>query len=152
LIRTGDDYIALFPEPIEEVDQYIVNLGRVRGMDDVARVLSTSDILVQPGRSDQFNDYRFPSKLPEFFAAGRPVLLPNTNVGSIIQDGKDAVVLKRGDAIEIADQIVRLRCDPDLSKHLATNARRFAHTNFSWPPITEKVLSFYNQILATTTN
>jgi len=152
LIRTGDDYIPLFPEPIEEVDQYIVNLGRLRGVVDVARVLSAADILVQPGRSDEFNDYRFPSKLPEFFAAGRPVLLPNTNVGSIIQDGEDAVVLKRGDAIEIADQIVRLRCNPDLSIHLASNARRFAHTNFRWPLIAEKVFSFYNQILATTTN
>ena len=29
---------------------------------------------------NEFNAYRFPSKLPEFFAMERPVILPATNV------------------------------------------------------------------------
>lgn len=152
LLRTGDDYITVFPEPIEEVHQYIVNLGKLRSVEEVARVLSAADILVQPGRSDVFNDYRFPSKLPEFFATGRPVLLPNTNLGRFVKDDIDCVLLKRGDAVEIADKIVSLHRDPDTRLRLAVASRQFAVTHFSWPRISEKVLSFYTRILTTSNN
>ena len=55
-------------------------------------VLALGDILVQPGRSDRFNHYRFPSKLPEFFASGKPVVLPRANVGCFLQDGVQALL------------------------------------------------------------
>ena len=35
------------------------------------RLLALADVLVQPGRAGAFNDYRLPSKLPEFLAAKR---------------------------------------------------------------------------------
>jgi hypothetical protein len=43
-------------------------------------LLALADLLVQPGKPDAFNDYRFPSKLPEFLSVGRPVILPDTNI------------------------------------------------------------------------
>src|SRR5262249_3527468 len=64
----------------------------------VYSVLALADILVQPGRSDRFNVYRFPSKLPEFFASGKPVVLPRANVGCFLQDGVQALLLDSGDA------------------------------------------------------
>ena len=62
-------------------------------------------MLVQPGRPDAFNDYRFPSKLPEFLASGRPVMLPRTNIGLHLEDGVEALLLGHGDADEIADKV-----------------------------------------------
>lgn len=149
LIRTGDDYVPVFPEPIAEVNRHVVTLGRLRDEVEVARVLSAADILVQPGRRDLFNEYRFPSKLPEFFATGRPVIMPNANLGRFVRDGEDCLLLKRGDAVEIADHITRLRSDPELCLRLSAASRRFALAHFCWPQISEKILLFYAQILAT---
>ena len=49
-----------------------------------------ADVLIQPGRADDFNDFRIPSKLPEFFAMGLPVVLPPTNVGRHDETGRSA--------------------------------------------------------------
>jgi glycosyltransferase involved in cell wall biosynthesis len=151
LIRTGNDFVSLFPEAISEIQKHVINLGRLRDDADVARVLSASDILVQPGRSDDFNDYRFPSKLPEFFATGRPVILPDTNLGRFVMDGQECLLLKRGDAVEIADQITRLRKDQQLRSHLSDSSRQFALKNFRWHEIALRILSFYKQIISTET-
>ena len=51
------------------------------------QLLVAADILVQPdGSPGPFNDYRFPSKLPDFFASGRPVVLPKTNIGLYLSE------------------------------------------------------------------
>ena len=69
------------------------------------KVLAVADAFVQPGRSDAFNDYRFPSKLPDFLACGRPVILPATNIGRYLRDDVDALLLERGDADEIVEAV-----------------------------------------------
>ena len=59
-------------------------------------LLKSADLFVQPGRPGPFNDYRLPSKLPEFMAVGRPIVLPFANVGTRLRDGVDAMLLREG--------------------------------------------------------
>jgi glycosyltransferase involved in cell wall biosynthesis len=147
LLRTGDDHISAFANDIPEVQGHILHLGRVPEIEDVARVLSAANFLVQPGRSDLFNDYRFPSKLPEFFAIGRPVLLPSSNLGCFVRDGEDAIILKRGDGLEIANEILKLHINPQLCEKLAASSHAFAIKHFRWSRIAEKIISFYEDVL-----
>ena len=56
-----------------------------------------ADILVQPGGPDPFNDLRFPSKLPEFFAMAKPIILPRTNIGLVTRHLTDAYVVDKAD-------------------------------------------------------
>ena len=49
---------------------------------EVPGYLALADAFVQPGSPDDFNRYRLPSKLPEFLAMGRPVILPHCNLGN----------------------------------------------------------------------
>ena len=65
---------------------------------------------------DDFNRYRLPSKLPEFLAMGRPVMLPHCNIGHDLEDGEDALLLERGDAIEIAERLEQLIADRELAR------------------------------------
>ena len=91
----------------------------------VASYLALADVLVQPGRLDDFNGYRFPSKLPEFFAMGRPVILPATNIGLRIEDGKDALLAYRGDAIELAEKSPQWKVEiPPAEKRQALRRAR----------------------------
>jgi len=105
------------------------------------------DALVQPGGPDEYNDYRFPSKLTVFFASGKPILLPKTNLGRFVTHGKEALILNRGNAIEIADNLMEVFQNPDLADHLASNARAFAKKNFRWRHAASIIAEFYAEIL-----
>ena len=105
-----------------------------------------ADFFVQPGRADPYNDFRFPSKLPEFFSIGRPVLLPYTNLGRFVRDGVDAVVLREGHAMDIADRLGELIRDPARCEHLSRGALAFCKLHFDWNKAATALLAFYDRI------
>src|SRR5262249_51803852 len=85
LLRLGVDGLDFLGEARPWVQPHVVALGG-RPHAEQPRYLALADALVQPGRSDAFNDYRFPSKLPEFLAMARAVVLPATNIGRYLTD------------------------------------------------------------------
>jgi len=103
---------------------------------------------VQPGVPDPFNDYRFPSKLPEFFSIGRPVVLPRTNLGTQLRHGIDAYVLDRADAAGIAQAVIELRQDRALYDRLSQGAVASAEKYFSWQRSAETLAKFYSTLTA----
>ena len=116
----------------------------------IPEILAAGDALVQPGRPGIFNDYRLPSKLPEFLASGRPVVLPRSNVGLLLEDGRQALLLERGDADEIAEALDRVTGDPELGKRLGEQGRAFALRELRWTATVDKVEELYGEIAAAT--
>lgn len=110
---------------------------------DVARTMRSADVLVQPGGSDAFNDFRFPAKVPEFFATGRPTVLPATNIGHSLQDRDQCVLLHRGDALEIADAISYLLDDPARASAIGARGRKFALDVLSWSACADRLEPLY---------
>ena len=120
------------------------------GFVDKARLpslLALADVLVHPGKAGPFNDYRLPSKLPEFLSVGRPVIAPALNVGKELRDSIDALLLKEGTPREMADACKALFADPELSKLLAANSVVFARKRFDLARNTELLSSFYEEAL-----
>lgn len=148
LIRTGEDYVPVLDHTLNEVGRHLIALGKLPSQAEVADAMAMADFFVQPGHAGAFNDYRFPSKLPEFFSIGRPVLLPASNLGHHLRPDVDAIVLQRGDAFEIAEAIAALSLDDSRSALLAAGARVFAEKNFQWSDIATKVKTFYASVLA----
>ncbi len=143
LIRTGLDRVEFPADLAAAAAPFILNLGLVPHHRHLPALMALADIFVQPGVSDAFNDYRFPSKLPEFFALGRPVVLPRTNLGTVVRHGTDAYVLDRADAAGIASAVRALRDDPALAVRLAHGAVAVAAKHFSWRRSAEALASFY---------
>lgn len=112
----------------------------------VHELLAAADVLVQPGKPGPFNDYRFPSKLPEFLVSGRPVVLPRANVGLELENGREALVLEHGDAEEIAAAVARLADDPELRTSIGEQGRAFALRELRWSRSVEKVEALYREI------
>ncbi len=110
-------------------------------------LLSLADVLVQPGASGPFNDYRLPSKLPEFLACGRPVLLPATNLAHEMRDGREALFLRHGSPAEIAARCRELFDDPTRADALARAAREFALTHFDPVRALSNLADFYQEII-----
>ena len=147
LIKTGSDFYALPELSDPKITQYLIELGFVPHS-EVPRLLAAADVLVQPGSSNQFNDYRFPSKLPEFLVSGRPVALPRSNVGLLLKDGEQALVLSHGHSADIADALKRLGTDPQLRAKIGHGGREFALYYLNWEKNAAAFPYFYDRCLS----
>jgi glycosyltransferase involved in cell wall biosynthesis len=143
LIRTGRDFPGFLTESDAWIRPHLISLGHVGRAKHLPALMAVADYFVQPGLPGAFNDYRFPSKLPEFFSLGRPVILPRTNLGSLVRHGEDAWVLPQADAATIADAIEQLHGNPALVDKLSRGAAAFAATHFSWSRSARQLLEFY---------
>ena len=148
LIRTAyddPDFLARFKP--DKLARYVLHLGFV----DRARLpslLRLADVLVQPGRDDAFNRYRLPSKLPEFLASGRPVLMPRANVGLRVRPEREALILETGEPVEITRQCQRIFVNPVLGQRLSEGGAAFAQRNFDPIVNARKLARFYRQLLS----
>jgi glycosyltransferase involved in cell wall biosynthesis len=145
LVKTGwgSAVSATFPS----LGPGIRDLGWVP-RETIPDLLAAADVLVQPGGPGPFNDYRFPSKLPEFLASGRPVVLPRANVGLELQSGEEALVLERGDAAEIAEKVEQLAGDPDLRARVGEAGRAFALRELRWTQSVDSLARLLDEIAA----
>jgi glycosyltransferase involved in cell wall biosynthesis len=148
LLRTGLDRVDFLGPIAPNVAPYVIELGQILHHRHLPPLMALADIFVQPGEPDAFNDYRFPSKLPEFFSIGRPVVLPRTNLGTQLRHGTDAYVLDRADAAGITHAIIALRQDRALYDRLSQGALAYAEKHFSWRRSAETLAKFYSTLTA----
>jgi glycosyltransferase involved in cell wall biosynthesis len=151
LIRTGRDDAGLLEEESRNLGTSLLRLGHLQNARFLPPLMRLADYFVQPGEPGKFNDHRFPSKLPEFFSIGRPVILPLTNLGKVVRHGDDAYVLPVADKESIAMAILNLHVDSALRERLSKGALAFAAEHFSWPRTASRLLEFYrtHSLLAT---
>jgi glycosyltransferase involved in cell wall biosynthesis len=140
LVKTGWNFVP---------DALLPRLGNgIRDLRWVARrhipdLLQAADVLVQPGAPGGFDDYRFPSKLPDFLASGQPVVLPRTNIGLHLQDGAEALLLDRGDAKEIADKVKVAAAAADLRNAIGAAGQAFALRELRWKSTVARIADLY---------
>ena len=144
LIRTGRDFCSFLGPDEEWAHKVAIELGHVP-YQEIPAVLSLADVLVQPGTDNTFNEFRLPGKLPEFFAMGRPVLLPRTNLGRFVRHREDAWVLDKVDALGVVDAVLQLRGDTALRERLAAGAVAFAREHFDWKRNACALAAFYQK-------
>lgn len=145
LIRTGRDFCSFLGPDEEWAYRISIELGRVP-YQKIPAILSLADVLVQPGGDNAFNEFRLPGKLPEFFAMGRPVIVPRTNLGRFVRHGEHAWVLDKVDALGIVETVLELRRNKHLARRLAAGAVAFARENFDWKKNASELAAFYNNI------
>jgi len=147
LVRTGHPVTGALATQLERPVNFI-DLGD-RPANRIPGLLAISDILVQPGRPDSFNNYRLPCKLPMFLASGRPVVMPDCNIAMHLRDGEHCLVTRTGAAEEIAEKVAALAADPELRHRLGRNGRAFAHAHLRWEIAAKRLLPFYEETPAT---
>ncbi|MCX6956656.1 MAG: hypothetical protein NTV51_31395, partial [Verrucomicrobia bacterium] len=148
LVRTGFNSPKFLAGLSPDILQHVLDLGFVEKA-KLPKLLALADVLVQPGHPGAFNDYRLPSKLPEFLASGRPVVLPPTNLAALMTDGREAVFLPAtGTPEEIADTCTLLIGDSSLCATLGENGVAFARAHFDLAANTRALAAFYTATLA----
>ncbi|WP_221032951.1 glycosyltransferase [Actomonas aquatica] len=144
LVRTGITP-AEYDEALRDIGgDFVTALGWCP-KSRLPRLLAAADVLVQPGAADDFNAYRLPSKIPEYLWAGRPLVIPATNIAAKLKDGHDALLLADATPDAIVTACQRLFADAELAANLGQNAAAFARQHFTLADNTRGLLSFYAQ-------
>jgi glycosyltransferase involved in cell wall biosynthesis len=110
--------------------------------------LAACDVLLLPLTDTVANRGRFPSKLADYFAAGRPIvasavgdvadLLEQTKAGLATQPAAEALALG----------IEELLADAPRRARLGQNGRRAAESEFNWRTLAGRVDTLYRQLLS----
>ncbi len=147
LLRTGRDFVPLAEHGLDELRVHAIELG-VLPRGELPGLVQAADLLVQPGRRDEWNSFRVPSKLPEYLASGRPVVLPRVNLGEELEHGWNAIVLEEATAEAILAALLEWAPRRERLSAIGAEGATFAARHLSWSVAGESVVGLYRRILA----
>ena len=114
---------------------------------DLGRALGCADIILVPLQPRGFNLARFPNRVGEAMAAGRPVVTNAAgDVAELVRQEGIGVVAD-ADPAAMARAVQDLLGDPDRMSLMGRNARQVAERKFDWAILARRVESFYEGIL-----
>jgi glycosyltransferase involved in cell wall biosynthesis len=125
---------------------WMLETGRVP-FGDVGTYLAACDALMLPMRDNVSNRARWPSKLNDYLAAGRPVVATLVGEVAALAHYRFGVF---GDATSeaLAGGIVRLASAPELAADYGANARALAEGALNWDTIVGQLEGLYLQAQA----
>jgi glycosyltransferase involved in cell wall biosynthesis len=106
---------------------------------DVPAILAASDIFVLPSYSEGL-----PIALLEAMAAGKACVV--TDIGLPVDHGKEALVVKAGDAGELREALEKLIKDERLRKKLGEEAKKKVVREFSWGKTVEQYTKLFEEL------
>ena len=115
--------------------------------ESLERAMACADVLLLPYTSRPVNRERFPNKLGDYLAAGRPIVTHATGDLGAWVAREDSAVLAPEDAKGTADEVLRLLGDAERRDELGRRARRLAEGPMSWRVRGEQVEAFYFRLL-----
>ena len=121
------------------IDRNIRHLGRM----PFARIpvfLGAADVLLLPLRNSAFNRSRWPNKIGDYLAAGRPQVASRAGDVGPLMDRHDVGIGTGASAASFAAGVIELVDDPERCARLGRQARRVAERHFAWPKIVDELL------------
>ncbi len=105
------------------------------------RALEEADVLCAPSLGGE----SFGMVLTEAFAAGTPVVASDiAGYRDVVRDGKDGLLVPRGDATELAEALRDLWLEPE--RRAAMGDAAFEHAGrYTWPRVAAEVLEVYDE-------
>jgi glycosyltransferase involved in cell wall biosynthesis len=99
---------------------------------EVAKLLSKTDVLILPLKDFGRPYLERSSKLYEYQAIGKPIICcANGQPAEYVKETKSGIVVKPGDYEAIAKAILYLKNNPNLAKELGDSGRCYIESNLS---------------------
>jgi len=118
-----------------------VNFAGVASRAEIGECYDRADIFINASWLDNM-----PVSVIEAFAAGTPVVTTSPEcMPYLVQHERTGLLSPVGDPKALAENVLRLLCDPDLAQRLAENARNESK-DYSWDVIRERWLKVYKQL------
>jgi phosphatidylinositol alpha-mannosyltransferase len=125
--------------PLLVDDRDVTVLGKVSD-ERKRRALEEADVLCAPSLGGE----SFGMVLTEAFAAATPVVASDiAGYRDVVRDGRDGILVPRGDATEVAEALRDLWLEPE--RRAAMSAAAFEHAGrYAWPRVATEVLDVYD--------
>ena len=108
--------------------------------------LGASDVLLLPLPDTLFDRARWPLRLGDYLAAGRPIVATSLpEIEKIVSEC--GLLAKIGDPEDFADKILSIISDPDLREEMGKRARGLAETRYSWKILAKQLERAYRHYL-----
>jgi len=109
--------------------------------------LASTDVLALPLKNNLFNITRWPNKIGEYMACGRPVVVSNVgNIAGIVKEHGTGLTAEN-DAPDFSCKLKTLLSDPALAEEMGARARQLVCGQYSWALQAGKLENFYHYII-----
>ena len=134
---------------LEETVRIVPNVPAERMPERLARWF----IGVSSNLDDRKQRLALPTKVFEYMAAGLPTVASRLPlIESLVQDGRDCLLVDPGDPDELAGAIIGLIDDPRRAEALSAAGRRAFEQRLNWESEIDRLANFYQAILDSTAN
>lgn len=116
---------------------------------DIPKHLAACDILLSPHvhNVDGTKFFGSPTKLFEYMAMAKPIVASGVGqIGDVIHDGVNGLLMKERDHNDLAEKILMLAQNSSLREKLGAAARRDAIDNYSWQQNARRVVDAVQNI------
>ncbi|KYH36222.1 MAG: glycosyl transferase [Candidatus Bathyarchaeota archaeon B24] len=111
--------------------------------EDVPRLYGESDVFVLPSLYGE----SFGISLLEAMASSKPIVASKVGgIPEVVQNRVTGLLVKSGSVRELAEAIVQLLSDRNLSRRLGTEARRIVERKYSWKVVATRIESLYKEL------
>ena len=109
--------------------------------------LACADVMLLPLTDLGYNRARFPNRLGDYLAAGRPVITnPTGEIGRLVKDNELGRVVDESQD-SMAKAVLELLAQPDELEVLGSNARAYAENYLSWAALAASVEGHYRRLI-----
>ena len=113
----------------------------------MGKLLACGDLMFVPLPKRGLNLGRFPNRIGDYMAAGRPIVTNRgTDVGRVVR-GERIGIAADDSPKEMALAILELLEKPDLLESMGRRSRQMAETRYSWDRLADKLHRFYTEVL-----
>lgn len=114
---------------------------------DIAKVMANTDLAIEPKRSNSaFGNEALSTKILEFMSLGVPVIASKTTIHAYYYDESIIQYYDNDDEFQLAEQILRLKNNPELRRSLAENAKRYLEEN-TWDARKHEYLQLIDSLI-----
>ena len=150
-LEAADARLLMVGEPGCRVPDAVKDLVTITGrlpFEKMLDYLSACDVLALPLSDTIANRGRWPSKVNEYVAVGRPTVACDVGDVAILLRDHDIGLLVRPEAAEFAARIDELLADPGRARAMGDRARDIARTTYSQDAVADRLENFYRKTIA----
>lgn len=137
-----------FQSLYEDIKNNLVLTGK-RPFSEVPYYLAAADVLTLPMDDDPIERARFPMRLGDYLAAGRPIV--SNAVGEVkyyLEKYQCGLTSPPTDPAKMAEKILYLFNHPEKAKQLGKKARALAEGDLDWDKIVSDLASVYQKVIS----
>lgn len=145
--RHPDARLIMIGNPKTDLDGPSVTKTGFVARDELVSYLAACDVLLLPMKNTIASRGRWPSKLNDYMAAGRPVAATAVGDSSVLF-GEDGIgVATPDDPESFATGVTSLLNDAERRRRMGERARSVAERDFAWPALTQRLEAYYQSVI-----